>query len=877
MVKHRVIVSERDNIAALFEDDRAIEFIINRGDTLLGDVYLSTVENILPSIDAAFVNVGGNKMGFLHASDVEGKGELQKRLKPKQKMVVQVVKEPTGHKGPRVTTNISLPGRFLVFMPDSKGISVSRRIEDPAERARLKAIVSLVKPHGVGVIIRTEAQGQQEADLQEDFEILLDRWQTIVTAADTASNNCLLYRDQDLLYRVIREVVTEDTDEIVVDTAFGQQRGQQLLQTWNMDSSIKVTHYQGAQSILVAMGVEREIKLALQTKVPLPSGGYLYIQPTEALCVVDVNSGKFTSSSSQAETIRLTNLEACKEIARQLRLRNIGGMIIVDFIDMESRTDKLKVLEAFDKELAPDKSKPQMGQLTDLGLVEMTRHRQGQALSEIFSRECPMCQGRGHAIEQFAWAPPNAEAEGRLFGRSNSSSRNPMQRMQQRGKAGGYKSTTVKPGGPAESVLERTDALPPRPQIKPLSEQLPLGAPDRKPLPLKPFRLDLRQLQAYVEQQTLERTGASFGRCVRTTHTPSETNRMLSRINPKAMDVLTLVSDVENGGGSLFAVFEEPTPIENDSYEGYDGEPTPDAGRSLPRDGRMPVMPRGGGYDRNQPQGNQQGYQQGQRRSVDETEQEPIDENATPHDLAAVLNGPSRQSLAQRSTPDVARKPVVPALEVPKTPPIKPSGGLPGLLSSIFRRLPGGHHAETPPALPSDAPEAPSPRMAVLELPGQAPLPTATRSRGLQSNASQHIGADGNLPLGEDDGLDDAMVNDTRGGSRRNVPSTGGSNSGRGASQSRRGGSVPRYEPPTAPLEPAATNAVIRYAELPADEEDDASEAFDGDGGPEATASSRSPRGGGNSASRNRRRPRRPSGGGGTSGGGRRPPAGPSA
>ncbi|MDH4378626.1 MAG: Rne/Rng family ribonuclease [Vampirovibrionales bacterium] len=873
MVKQRVIVSERDNIAALFEDDRAVEFIINRGDTLLGDVYLSTVENILPSIDAAFVNVGGNKMGFLHASDVEGKGELQKRLKPKQKMVVQVVKEPTGHKGPRVTTNISLPGRFLVFMPDSKGISVSRRIEDPTERARLKAIVSLVKPHGVGVIIRTEAQGQQEADLQEDFEILLDRWQTIVTAADTASNNCLLYRDQDLLYRVIREVVTEDTDEIVVDTAFGQQRGQQLLQTWNMDSSIKVTHYQGAQSILVAMGVEREIKLALQTKVPLPSGGYLYIQPTEALCVVDVNSGKFTSSSSQAETIRLTNLESCKEIARQLRLRNIGGMIIVDFIDMESRTDKLKVLEAFDKELAPDKSKPQMGQLTDLGLVEMTRHRQGQALSEIFSRECPMCQGRGHAIEQFAWAPPNAEAEGRLFGRSNSSSRNPMQRMQQRGKAGGYKSTSVKPGGPAESVLERTDALPPRPQVKPLSEQLPLGAPDRKPLPLKPFRLDLRQLQAYVEQQTLERTGASFGRCVRTTHTPSETNRMLSRINPKAMDVLTLVSDVENGGGSLFAVFEEPTPIENDSYEGYEGETTPETGRALPRDGRMPVMAGAAGYDRSQ----QHGPQPNQRRSGNTLNEATDGGDAgddTTQDMASALNGPSRQSLAQRQVPEAAPKPLVPALEAPKAPAVKPSGGLPGLLSSIFRRLPGGHHTEAPPMSPTET-DGGSPRMAVLELPGQAPLPASSRSR-----ASQPL-VERDLPLSAGEGSEGEVSNEGRpsGGARRNAPNAGPGNSGRTAASSRRGGSVPRYEPPMtggAP-EPASTNAVVRYAELPTDDDDDSADAFEGEGGNEAaTVASRSPRSGSSSNSRNRRRPRRPSGGGGTGGGGgRRPPSGP--
>jgi ribonuclease E len=365
---------------------------------------LAEVENILPSIDAAFVNVGGDKMGFLHSSDVQGRGELKTRLKPKQKLVVQVMKEPTGHKGPRVTTNISLPGRFLVLMPEAKGVSLSRKIENANERNRLKSIVSVVKPSGVGIIIRTEAEGQSEADLQEDFEVLLERWQNIVSMADSADPPALLYRDQDLLYRVIREMVTEDVDELVVDTAFGYQRAQQLLQNWNLDKTLRVSQYNGSQSIMVAMGVEREIRQALQTKVSMPSGGYLYIQHTEALTVVDVNSGRFTSLQSQSDTIRITNLEACKEIARQLRLRNIGGMVVVDFIDMESRADQLAILQAFEAELEPDKAKPQVGQLTDLGLVEMTRHRQGQALAEIFASKCQTCMGTGQHIESFTWA-----------------------------------------------------------------------------------------------------------------------------------------------------------------------------------------------------------------------------------------------------------------------------------------------------------------------------------------------------------------------------------------------------------------------------------------------------------------------------------------
>ncbi len=610
MGKQKVVVSERDNIATLFDNDRAVEFIINRGDTLLGDVYLGTVENILPSIDAAFVNIGGSKMAFLHSSDVKGRGDLQKRIKPGQKMIVQVIKEPTGHKGPRVTTNISMPGRFLVFMPDSRGISISRKIEQQNERSRLKSIVSMVKPHGVGVIIRTEANGQREQDLQEDFEILMERWQSIVNAADAAAKHCLLYRDQDLLYRVIREVVNDEVDEIAVDTAFGQQRAQQLLQTWNMDNNIKVTLHDTKQSIMVAQGVEREIKLALQTKVPLPSGGYLYIQPTEALTVVDVNSGKFTRLDSQAETIRLTNLEACKEIARQLRLRNIGGMIVVDFIDMESRADQLSILEAFDKELAPDKSKPQMGQLTDLGLVEMTRHRQGQALSEIFSKECPMCSGKGHAIEQFHWSPANAEAESKLFGRSKG---NVPFKVQQRGR--GYKSQSLKPKVTPSMSLEHTQ--------KKVRDIRSIQAGDNgaekpatvsgadTPGPLftnKRPRLDLKTIEPHFDADMAANLGRPFAKTLKIAFTPDRYNRTLSRMSTTANDFMSLVASVQAGGLDISQLLDDPSPEgqaqaeqqqrqhgRNDGQHDYGGQqpqgpPQAPAAAPQPVEGKAPVF-----------------------------------------------------------------------------------------------------------------------------------------------------------------------------------------------------------------------------------------------------------------------------------------------
>ena len=410
-IANKIVIAERDNIAAVIENGKVAEFFVHRGEIILGDVYLAQVENILPSIEAAFVNVGSDKMGFLHAQDVGGKGALQDKLKPKQKLVVQVVKEPVGHKGPRVTTEISLPGRFLVLMPNEAGINVSKKITSSKERARLKSLVNLLKPVGVGIIVRTEAEGQTEADIQEDLEILLEKWNNIVTSAESMEPPSLLYRDQDLLYRVIREACNEETQEIIVDTGFALNRVQNLLQNWHMNKNINVTLYKGSEPLLVAMDIHKEIKAALQMKVNLPSGGYLFIQTTEALTVIDVNSGKFTNSATQDETILKTNIEAVHEIARQLRLRNIGGMIIIDFIDMTNRIDKLTMMEELELAMEADKAKPQVGQLSDLGLVEMTRHRQGQAISEIFAKRCPHCQGNGYIMEDLKFASSTAEGE----------------------------------------------------------------------------------------------------------------------------------------------------------------------------------------------------------------------------------------------------------------------------------------------------------------------------------------------------------------------------------------------------------------------------------------------------------------------------------
>ncbi|MBY0360226.1 MAG: Rne/Rng family ribonuclease [Candidatus Obscuribacterales bacterium] len=393
-MKKSLVISEADNIAALIENDRVVEFFVNRGELLLGDIYVAIVENILPGIDAAFVNLGKDKMGFLHANDIPGEGALRERLVPKQKLLVQITKEPTGHKGPRVSTAVSLPGRFLVLVPEERGISISRRISEAKERARLKSVVTLMKPPGVGVIIRTEAKGQNEASLFEDFELLWDRWQTIVSEGEASIGPKLVYRDQDLLYRVIRDAYSTEVSEIIVDSADGQRRAQEFMSGW-AGRATKVLHHTEPEALLLAKGIDKDIESVLSDRADLPSGGHLNIQPTEALTVIDVNSGRFTSSRTQAETVRRTNMEAAQEIPRQLRLRNIGGMVIVDFIDMESRRDQQQVLELFNRALEDDRAKPQVGQMSDLGLVELTRRRQGQSLRELFAMTCPHCTGTG--------------------------------------------------------------------------------------------------------------------------------------------------------------------------------------------------------------------------------------------------------------------------------------------------------------------------------------------------------------------------------------------------------------------------------------------------------------------------------------------------
>ncbi|MBO8219838.1 Rne/Rng family ribonuclease [Prochlorococcus marinus] len=414
----QIIIAEQARIAALLTDDRVDELIVAQGQYQIGDIFLGTVENVLPGIDAAFINIGeSDKNGFIHVSDLgplrlkKGIFGITELLEPKQKGLVQVMKEPTGSKGPRLTGSISIPGKYLILQPYGQGVNISRKINTETERSRLKALGVLIKPPSTGLLFRTEAEKIKEELIIEDLENLIQQWENILKISETSNPPHLIKRDDDFSLKILRDHIKSSTKKIIIDSKFSVERAKDFLTNYESNLDIEFHDNDLNQHILEKYEIKKTIQNALQPRVDLPSGGYIIIEPTEALTVIDVNSGSFTRSANSRQTVLWTNCEAAVEISRQMKLRNIGGVVVVDFIDMESRRDQFQLLEHFTSAIKDDSARPQIAQLTELGLVELTRKRQGQNLYELFGKKCSSCNGTGYIENQLNYEISNLQTK----------------------------------------------------------------------------------------------------------------------------------------------------------------------------------------------------------------------------------------------------------------------------------------------------------------------------------------------------------------------------------------------------------------------------------------------------------------------------------
>ena len=413
-----VTVDVDETRAAVVEDGELVELFVERPvhQRVVGNIYKGKVENVLPGMQAAFVDIGLDRNSFLYVDDAQpgraevegetiggakGKLTIKEIVRPGQEIIVQVAKEPIGTKGARVTRHITLPGRFLVLMPHVDYIGVSRRIDDDKERERLKQVAARVKPEGAGLIVRTVAEGAHEEELAKDAAFLTKLWERVAGRAKAAPSPSLLHRDLGLVHRIVRDWFDDTVDQFTIDNKEEYQRAAEVLDLHAPHLKDRLRLYTRTdQSLFDFHGMEMEIDKALKRRVWLKSGGYIVIDQTEALTCIDVNTGKFVGTTNLADTVFKTNLEAAKEIARQLRLRDIGGIIIIDFIDMEVTDHRQKVIKTLEDELKRDRTRANVLGLTQLGLLEMTRKKSRQNLDEAMMRSCTYCDGRGKVLSE---------------------------------------------------------------------------------------------------------------------------------------------------------------------------------------------------------------------------------------------------------------------------------------------------------------------------------------------------------------------------------------------------------------------------------------------------------------------------------------------
>ena len=396
---------DRDQIAVLEDRDLVQHYVTRAGaKAMVGNVYLGRVQNVLPGMEAAFVDVGRGRNAVLYAGEVNYSAEelegdtpprIQDVLKSGQSVLVQVTKDPMGGKGARLTAQISVPGRFLVLMPQSSVFGISRRIPED-ERRRLKAISKRIRPEGFGLIIRTAAEGASEDALTADLERVSKTWKDIEKRSRKAKAPALMYEEPELTVRVVRDLFTdEEFRELVTDSRRIFDVVREYLGEVAPDLAEHVKLHEGKLSAFEEHHIIEQIHKALDRKVWLPSGGYLIIERTEAMTIIDVNTGKSVGKTNLEETVVNTNLEAAREVARQLRLRDIGGIIVIDFIDMLLEKNKEKVTDTLREAMALDKTRSQVFDIGPLGLLEVTRKRVSSGLVESFSETCPTCEGRG--------------------------------------------------------------------------------------------------------------------------------------------------------------------------------------------------------------------------------------------------------------------------------------------------------------------------------------------------------------------------------------------------------------------------------------------------------------------------------------------------
>lgn len=372
---------------------------------LVGNIYIGKVDRVLPGMQAAFINIGLERSAFLHVSDVfqsakndEITDDITKLLHDGQKVMVQVVKDPLGTKGARVTMQVTIPSRMLVYMPNEKMLGVSQKIDTPAERERLRELVHQIpefESSEGGYIVRTVAEGVDFHEMRADMIYLQRLWGGIQERARSLRKPSVVYEDLPLYLRILRDIPIERIEKIRVDSAETHKKMRSFVDQYVMELSEKLGHYQGERPIFDLYNIEEEIQASLHKRVNLKSGGYLIIDQTEAMTTIDVNTGAFVGHKNLEETIYRTNLEATQAIARQLRLRNLGGIIILDFIDMDDKSHQQHVLAALEKELTRDRVKTSISSISNLGLVEMTRKRTRESLERTLCEPCPICSGRG--------------------------------------------------------------------------------------------------------------------------------------------------------------------------------------------------------------------------------------------------------------------------------------------------------------------------------------------------------------------------------------------------------------------------------------------------------------------------------------------------